>query len=141
MKPLIWRQAAIDDAAEAASCYAGEGGLALELAFIDALEMACRRIVEQPAMGSTRHANLFPQLPVPLRYLPLARFKRYLLYQGSPGLLPWPRRRLKRSPGRKAPKVIACALGEVSDAAGGLFGPVPKGCGPDRPQLRCISAP
>ena len=80
MKPLIWRQAAIDDAAEAASWYAGEGGLALELASIDALEMACRRIVEQPAMGSTRHANLFPQLPVPLRYLPLARFKRYLLY-------------------------------------------------------------
>ena len=28
------------------------------------------------------------------------------------------------------PKAIACALGEVSDAAGGRFSPVPKGCDP-----------
>ena len=27
-------------------------------------------------------------------------------------------------------QAIACALGEVSDAAGGRFSPVPKGCGP-----------
>ncbi len=51
-------------------------------------------------------------------------------YQGPSEQVMRPRRRLKRSPARMAPKAIARALGEVSDAAGGRFSPVPKGCGP-----------
>ena len=51
-------------------------------------------------------------------------------YQGPSEQVMRPRRRLKRSPARMTPKAIACALGEVSDAAGGRFSPVPKGCGP-----------
>lgn len=80
MKALIWRQSALDDAANAAEWYSGEGGLELELAFIHELEAGCSRILGHPAVGSMRHAELFPRLPAPLRHVQLERFKRYLLY-------------------------------------------------------------
>lgn len=80
LRPILWRPAAEHDAADIAAYYAAEGGLALELGFIDALAAAFEVIARHPASGSTRHAGLFPELPVPLRFHPLRRFERILVY-------------------------------------------------------------
>ena len=39
-----------------------------------------RQVARHPASGSTRHAALFPELPVPLRFHPLRHFERVLVY-------------------------------------------------------------
>lgn len=80
MKELRWRPAAVRDADAAARWYAAQGGQALELDFIDALQAAMDRIAAHPASGSTRHAMWFPELPEPLRFVVLDRFDRYLVY-------------------------------------------------------------
>lgn len=80
MKRLHWRPLARQDADDAASWYANQGGLALELAFIDELQAATELIARHPGSGSTRHAVLFPDLSTPLRFSPLKRFERYLIY-------------------------------------------------------------
>lgn len=80
MKPLFWRAAAERDATELASYYAAEGGAALEVKFLDALETALDLIATHPASGSLRHAYLFPDLPSPLRFHPLRHFERVLVY-------------------------------------------------------------
>lgn len=80
MKPLRWRPLARRDVDAAADWHASQGGLELELAFISALEAAADLVARHPASGSTRHAGLFPDLPAPLRFLPLKTFERYLIY-------------------------------------------------------------
>jgi len=80
MKPLRWRPAAVRDAEAAARWYSTQGGMQLALDFIDALEAATTLIADHPASGSTRHAAWFPELPEPLRFVPLERFDRYLVY-------------------------------------------------------------
>lgn len=80
MKSVLWRPLALRDADEAAAWYASQGGLALELVFIDALQDATDRIHHMPGIGSMRHAPLMPDTPVPLRFHPIARFDRYLIY-------------------------------------------------------------
>ncbi len=80
MKPLRWRALAREDADQAAAWYALRGGLDLELAFIEALETAVTLIATHPGTGSTRHSGLFPELETPLRFVPLNRFQRYLVY-------------------------------------------------------------
>ena len=80
LKPLRWRPAAERDAATLATHYAAEGGARLELQFIAALAAAFELIREHPGCGSTRHAALFPELPVPLRFHPLRRFDRIVVY-------------------------------------------------------------
>lgn len=80
MKKLHWRPLAQQDTDAAAEWYASQGGLALELAFIDALEATADLISRHPASGSTRHAALLPDLPTPLRFFPLKTFDRYLIY-------------------------------------------------------------
>lgn len=80
MKPLRLREQARIDADEAAAWYAEQGGLALELAFVDALEAAYDLIQRHPGVGSIRHAEHAPGLPAPLRFLPLERFERHLIY-------------------------------------------------------------
>ncbi|MFP5382619.1 MAG: type II toxin-antitoxin system RelE/ParE family toxin [Gammaproteobacteria bacterium] len=79
-KPLYWRPLARQDADSLADWYARQGGLPLEDAFIAALEAGARLIARHPGSGSTRHAALFPDLPVPLRFMPLKRFDRVLIY-------------------------------------------------------------
>ena len=66
MKQLHWRPLARQDADDAASLYASQGGLAL-LAFVDELLAATELIACHPGSGSTRHAVLFPDLSTPLR--------------------------------------------------------------------------
>ena len=56
-KPVVLRERARRDIDEAVEHYLGEAGPAVALAFIDALEDACRRIGEQPAAGSPRYAH------------------------------------------------------------------------------------
>ena len=80
MKPLHLREQARRDADKAAAWYAEQGGLALELAFADALEAAYDLIRRHPAIGSTRHAGHVPDLLSPLRFLPLKRFEHYMVY-------------------------------------------------------------
>ncbi len=80
MKPLRLRGQARNDADEAAAWYAGQGGLALELAFADALQAAYDLIRQHPGIGSARHAQYAPELPSPLRFLPLKRFEHHLVY-------------------------------------------------------------
>lgn len=80
MKPLRWRPAAVRDADAAARWYGAQGGVTLELDFIDALHATTELIAQHPASGSTRHAMWIPETPVPLRFMPLPRFDRYLVY-------------------------------------------------------------
>lgn len=80
MKRARWRPAARDDADDAVAWFAAQGGVALALAFIDALESAIDLIRRHPGAGSQRHAALVPGLPAPLRFAPLNRFDRYLVY-------------------------------------------------------------
>ena len=80
MTPLYWRPSALDDVDNAAAWYGSHGGLTLELAFIDELAATTELISRHPAVGSVRHAWLLPELPAPLRFHPLDRFDRYLVY-------------------------------------------------------------
>lgn len=80
MKGIQWQPRATQDAKEAADWYATQGGLALELAFIAELEAVIDLIEQHPASGSARHAGLFPELPAPLRFHALRRFKQLLVY-------------------------------------------------------------
>ena len=80
MKPVEWSPQARLDAAGAALWYAQQGGLALGERFLADLETATDFVSGFPAAGSALHAPLFPDLPVPLRFHPLDRFDRFLLY-------------------------------------------------------------
>lgn len=58
MKPLHWHPRAYVDIDDAAAWYARQGGVALELAFVAALESATKHIARHPGIGSNRHAGL-----------------------------------------------------------------------------------
>ncbi len=49
-------------------------------AFLDAVQAAYEMLAEHPGVGSTRHADHCPELPYPLRFLPLRGFSRVLIY-------------------------------------------------------------
>jgi len=80
MKRPFWRPLARHDVDAVAEWYASQGGVVLELAFIEALEAAVDLIARHPSSGSTRHAALFPDLSTPVRFFPLKKFERYLSY-------------------------------------------------------------
>lgn len=82
-RPLVWRPAAAQDATNLAAYYARQGGPALGVGFLDELEAAFELIANHPDSGSPRHAELFPELPVPLRFHPLRRFERILVYYAA----------------------------------------------------------
>jgi toxin ParE1/3/4 len=48
--------------------------------FLDAIEHVYALLGEHPAIGSTRHADLFPDMPVPVRFHPVRDFPRILIY-------------------------------------------------------------
>ena len=56
-KPVVLRERARQDVDEAVEHYVAEVGAGVALAFIDALEGACRRIRQHPAIGSPRYAR------------------------------------------------------------------------------------
>lgn len=80
MKPVEWHPQARQDAAEAAWWYAQQGGLPLGERFLIRVDAALDRLARFPACGSTRHAHVLPDLPAPLRFLPVGDFERYLIY-------------------------------------------------------------
>lgn len=76
-KPVVLRERAQRDIDEAIEHYLAEAGPAVALAFIDAVEDTRRRIGEQPATGSPRHAH---ELDIPgLRCRPVEKFP-YLVF-------------------------------------------------------------
>lgn len=48
--------------------------------FLDAVEAAYELLSEQPGIGSPRHSEFCPELPYPLRFLPINHFPRILIY-------------------------------------------------------------
>lgn len=77
-KPVIARAQAYQDIDEAIAFYLGEGGQALAMRFIDALEQATIHIARQPGTGSPRYGH---ELNLPgLRFWPLTRFEHLLFY-------------------------------------------------------------
>ncbi|HEU0198359.1 MAG TPA: type II toxin-antitoxin system RelE/ParE family toxin [Nevskiaceae bacterium] len=84
-KRVEWRPQARVDAAEGATWYTAQGGLELGEHFLQQVEATLSRLSEFPGIGSTRHAWCVPNLPEPLRFFPVSRFDRYLVYY-----LDWP---------------------------------------------------
>lgn len=80
MKPIEWRPRAEQDVADAAFWFAGQGGLALGEHFLATVDAALMRIAACPAAGSTQHAWVEEGYPVPLRFVVLPVFDRYLVY-------------------------------------------------------------
>lgn len=77
-KPVVPRQLAIQDVADAIDHYLAEGAEKAALRFIDALEYAYRHIGRNPATGSPRYAH---QLRIPdLRFWPLKRYPHLVFY-------------------------------------------------------------
>lgn len=80
MKPIEWRPRAEEDVADAALWFARQGGLVLGEHFLATVDAALKRIAAFPAAGSTRHAWVGEGFPVPLRFVVLPVFDRYLVY-------------------------------------------------------------
>ena len=77
-KAVIARALANQDVDDAIDYYLGEGGMAVALGFIDALERAYRHIGRHPATGSPRYAH---ELNLPgLRSWPLKRYPYLAFY-------------------------------------------------------------
>ncbi|MEQ8033428.1 type II toxin-antitoxin system RelE/ParE family toxin [Xanthomonas sp. WHRI 6106] len=78
MKPARWRPLALRDVDEAAAWYGEQAGLAVELAFTDALEVAVKTLMRHPGVGSSRHAVLLKLQH--LRVWPLKGFPYLIFY-------------------------------------------------------------
>jgi toxin ParE1/3/4 len=48
--------------------------------FLDSVQETHELLGRQPGLGSPRHAGYCPELPHPLRFLPVRRFPRILVY-------------------------------------------------------------
>jgi toxin ParE1/3/4 len=78
VKPLRWHPQARRDADDAAALYAEQGGIALELAFTDALEAAVTQIARHPGAGSSRYAEALKAHA--LRFWPVKKFPYLIFY-------------------------------------------------------------
>ncbi len=82
LRPVIPRALAQRDIDDTITRYAAEGGEALALRFIDALEQAFQRIRRHPGVGSLRYAY---ELGLEgLRVWPLRRFPILVFYREQP---------------------------------------------------------
>ena len=77
-KRVARRARAERDIDEAAAHYRAEGGIDLELRFIDALDAAIRQIAAHPAVGSPRYAAELKSQD--LRFLRVKRFPYLIFY-------------------------------------------------------------
>jgi toxin ParE1/3/4 len=78
VKPVIPRELATEDVAEAIEHYLNEGAAPAALGFIEALEQCYAHIGRHPATGSPRYAH---ELNLPgLRSWPLARYPHLVFY-------------------------------------------------------------
>lgn len=78
MKPEHWQPLARGDVDDAAARYGEQGGPSLELAFIEALELAIGTIATHPGIGSSRLAVLLKIHD--LRVWPLKDFPSLIFY-------------------------------------------------------------
>lgn len=78
-KPVLQRPKAPADFVAIAD-FLHDASPAASLKFIDAVESAYALLSEHPASGSTRHALVLPELPVPLRFHAVQGFPRVLIY-------------------------------------------------------------
>lgn len=79
-KPVVRRPAAVDDIDAIADWLASEASADIARRFIDVTENILTLLGEQPAIGSTRHAEWLPDMPYPLRFHPVRGFPRLLIY-------------------------------------------------------------
>ena len=54
--------------------------MSLGEAFLAEMDAAIESVARHPAIGSMRHAEQAPDLPSPLRFVPLKRFEHHLVY-------------------------------------------------------------
>ena len=81
-KPVLPRSLAFRDVEKAVDHYRDEGGEAVALSFIQALQHAYRRIARHPAAGSARYAY---ELDLPgLRCWPVRGFPYLIFYLEGP---------------------------------------------------------
>ena len=77
-KAVVRRSQAQKDIEQAADYYFAEGGMELEMRFIDAMQAAATRIATNPGVGSPRYATAFA---IPgLRFWRLTRFPYLIFY-------------------------------------------------------------
>ncbi|WPL10808.1 MULTISPECIES: type II toxin-antitoxin system RelE/ParE family toxin [Thiorhodovibrio] len=81
-KPVIRRERSSKDLEEAADFHFAQGGEALELRFIDAIERTLQLIAERPAIGSLRYAH--PLQRSGLRCFQVRRFPYVVFYVDLP---------------------------------------------------------
>jgi toxin ParE1/3/4 len=79
-KPIRQRPQAAADIAAIADYLLAQQAPRAALDFIDAAEAAYALLSAHPAIGSSRHAYLLPELAVPLRFHPIKQFERILVY-------------------------------------------------------------
>jgi len=85
VKPVFWHPLSRLDVDRAAAWYAGQGGVTLELAFTEALQLAVKRLMQHPGIGSVRCGEA---LGIPfLRQWPIRGFPHLLFYIDRPGQL------------------------------------------------------
>lgn len=78
-KPVVHRPAADRDLDEIIGFLRKDSRQAARR-FTDAVAAAARVIGDHPGIGSTRHAEIFQELPAPLRFHPVTDFPRILIY-------------------------------------------------------------
>lgn len=78
MKPVHWRPLAVRDVDDVAAWYAEQGGVKLELAFIESLQAATALMAAHPGIGSPRHATVLNISG--LRSWPLKKFPQWIFY-------------------------------------------------------------
>ena len=78
-KPVVQRPRADEDIGDIFAYLRGESPM-VAMKFLDAVQAAYELLSEQPAIGSTRHAEHCPELPHPLRFHPVKNFPRILIY-------------------------------------------------------------
>lgn len=78
-KPVRQRPQAAADIVAIADHLSASAGHAVALRFIDAVEAAYILLSAHPASGSSRHAHVLPELPVPLCFHPIKHFGRILI--------------------------------------------------------------
>ena len=106
-KPVIRRERARRDLEEAADYYFADGGEALELRFIDAIEHTLNLIADRPAIGSLRYAHVLQRSD--LRCFPAKRFKYLVFYIELPDRIDVLRILLGR---RGIPGILQAASGD-----------------------------
>lgn len=78
-KPVLQRPRADQDIDEIFG-YLRRKSAPAAASFLYSVQETCELLARQPGIGSPRHAEYCPELPHPLRFLPIRRFPRILVH-------------------------------------------------------------